>query len=72
MVHLSCLISWPEPWVLLMMGGMALSLTQLEMSTLICLAWVGVACQEAQCGMISPIPRGPEDSLEMASQAIGR
>lgn len=47
------------------------SLRQLEISTLICLAWVGAACQEAQCGMVGPIPRASLDSLEMAGQAMG-
>lgn len=41
-------------------------------STLTCLAWVGAAGQEAQCGMVGPIPRASLDSLEMAGQAIGR
>lgn len=41
-------------------------------STLTCLAWVGAASQEAQCGMDGPIPRASLDSLEMAGQAIGR
>lgn len=48
------------------------SLRQLEISTLKCLAWVGAACQEAQCGMVGPIPRASLDSLEMAGQATGR
>ena len=68
-VHLSCLTSLREPWVL---GGMALSLRQLETSTLICLAWVGVACLEAQYGMVGPIPRASLDGLEIIGQAIGR
>lgn len=41
-------------------------------STLTRLAWVGTAGQEAQCGMVGPIPRASLDSLEMAGQAIGR
>lgn len=51
---------------------MALSLRQLEIPALICLAWVGGVCEEALCAMVGLIPRASVDSLEMASQATGR